>query len=292
MMVFSSIANLIEICEKQNKKISQIMIEAEMEKRNLSKEKVIEEMEHSLLVMERAIELGISQDIKSRSGLIGGDAKKLKKYLDSNNFLSGTTILEAVCKSLATSEVNATMGVVVASPTAGAVGILPGTIFATANKLKSSKSEMINALFTAGAIGLVIANNAFISGAAGGCQAEIGSATAMATAAIVELSGGSPKESGDGLAIALKNMLGLTCDPVAGLVEVPCVKRNAIGAANAMIAADMALAGISSVIPPDEVIDSMYRIGCSMPTSLKETSLGGLAATSTAKKIEKELYGE
>lgn len=291
-MTFSSIENLISICEKQNKKISQVMIESEMKKRHLSKEVVFSEMEKSLLVMKRAIDYGIHQDTKSRSGLSGGDAKKLNKYFESGNYLSGSTILEAVCKSLATSEVNATMGVIVASPTAGAVGILPGTLFATANKLSSSKSEMVNALFTGGAIGLVIANNAFISGAAGGCQAEIGSATAMAAGALVELSGGTPKESGEAMAIALKNMLGLACDPVAGLVEVPCVKRNAIGAANAMIAADMALAGITSVIPPDEVIDSMYRIGCSMPTSLKETSMGGLATTPTAKKIEKEIYGE
>lgn len=291
-MIFSSITNLIDLCEKQNKKISQLMIEAEAVKRNLSIEKIVAEMEHNLNVMERAIELGLHQETKSRSGLIGGDAKKMWDYLNSEQYLSGPTILDAVCKSLATSEVNATMGVIVASPTAGAVGVLPGTIFATANKLNSSKVDMINALFTAGAVGLVIANNASISGAEGGCQAEIGSATAMAAAAIVELSGGTPKQSSEALAIALKNMLGLACDPVAGLVEVPCVKRNAIGASNAMIAADMALAGIRSAIPPDEVINSMYRIGCSMPSALKETSLGGLATTCTAKKIEKELYGE
>jgi len=291
-MKFTNVAELIALTKSEGKKISEIMIEAEMEQHNRTREDIIAQMERSLEVMQAAIEKGINEDVKSRSGLSGGDGKKLTQYLAEGNYLSGATILEAVSKSVATSEVNAAMGTIVATPTAGSVGILPGTIFATANKLNSSREEMVNALFSAGAIGLVIANNAFISGAAGGCQAEVGSAAAMAAAAIVEMAGGTPEQSANALSIALKNMLGLTCDPVAGLVEVPCVKRNALGAANAMIAADMALAGIGSIIPADEVIDTMYRVGRIMPVTLKETALGGLAATATAKRLEKIISGE
>ncbi|MFV9509914.1 L-serine ammonia-lyase, iron-sulfur-dependent, subunit alpha [Tepidibacillus sp. LV47] len=291
-MKFTSIEHLVELAEIQGKKISEIMIESEMEQYGRTREEIFEQMRNNLHVMKVAIEKGLQEEIRSRSGLSGGDGKKLAKYLENGSFLSGRTILEGVSMAVATSEVNASMGTIVATPTAGSVGILPGTIFATAKKLNSTEDDMVHALFTAGAIGLVIANNAFISGAAGGCQAEIGSATAMAAAAIVEMAGGTPTQAANALGIALKNMLGLTCDPVAGLVEVPCVKRNGMGAANAMIAADMALAGIKSIIPPDEVIETMYRIGCAMPMPLKETALGGLAATPTAKKIEVKIFGQ
>jgi len=290
-MRFSTIAELIELAESENKRISDIMIETEMEIDGREEEEIIEHMKAQLDVMKGAIKKGLTEDIKSRSGLSGGDGKKLAQYIEKNKFLSGRVILEAVSQAIATSEVNAAMGTVVATPTAGSVGILPGTIFATAKKLDSTEEDMIHALFTAGAIGLVIANNAFISGAAGGCQAEIGSATAMAAAAIVQMAGGTPTQSAHALGISLKNMLGLTCDPVAGLVEVPCVKRNAMGAANAMLAADMALAGITSIIPPDEVIEAMYKIGCAMPIPLKETALGGLADTPTARRLEIEILG-
>lgn len=273
-MKFTTIEQLVTLAEEQNKKISEIMVENEMETQDRTKEEIVEQMKNSLNVMREAIHKGLTEEIKSRSGLSGGDGKRLAEYLENGQILSGNTILEAVSKAVATSEVNASMGTIVATPTAGSVGILPGAVFATANKLNSSEEDMINALFNAGAIGIVIANNAFISGAAGGCQAEVGSAAAMAAAAIVEMAGGTPSQSAHALGIALKNMLGLTCDPVAGLVEVPCVKRNAMGAANAMIAADMALAGIKSVIPADEVIETMYRIGCALPMPLKETSLG------------------
>jgi len=291
-MKFTSIAELLEICEAENKKISEVMIEFEMETHNRSREEVFEQMRNSLFVMKDAIDKGLTEEIKSRSGLIGGDGKRLFEYIEAGNYLSGETILEAVSKSVATSEVNASMGTIVATPTAGSVGILPGTIFAAARKLNSSEDDMVNALFTAGAIGMVIANNAFISGAAGGCQAEVGSATSMAAAAVVEMAGGTPRQSAAALSISMKNMLGLACDPVAGLVEVPCVKRNAMGAAHAMVAADLALAGVVSVIPADEVIDTMYRIGLAMPISLKETAIGGLADTPTGRTLESKIFGE
>ncbi|MDF2536370.1 MAG: sdaAA, partial [Bacillales bacterium] len=204
----------------------------------------------------------------------------------------GNLILDAVSKAVATNEVNAAMGTICATPTAGSAGVVPGTLFAVKNTLNPTREQMVHFLFTAGAFGYIVANNASISGAAGGCQAEVGSASAMAAAAIVEMAGGTPEQSATAFAITLKNMLGLVCDPVAGLVEVPCVKRNAMGAANAMVAADMALAGIQSKIPCDEVIDAMHRIGQTMPSSLRETALGGLAQTKTALRLQKEIFGK
>ncbi|MFY0544495.1 L-serine ammonia-lyase, iron-sulfur-dependent, subunit alpha [Brevibacillus sp. H7] len=289
--MFRNVAELVELAESQGKKISQVMIEAEMEVSQRTREAIMTDMYNNLDVMEKAVQRGLTEDIRSHSGLTGGDAKKLQEYMKTKPFLSGPTLLNAVSMSIAVNEVNAAMGTIVATPTAGACGIVPGTLFAVSEKLNPTREEMVNYLFTAGAIGFCIANNAFISGAAGGCQAEVGSATAMAAAAIVEMAGGTPEQSAQAVAIALKNMLGLVCDPVAGLVEVPCVKRNAMGAAIATVAADMALAGIKSVVPTDEVIDAMYRIGCTMPTALKETAQGGLAATQTGRQIEAKIFG-
>ncbi|CAM3255375.1 MULTISPECIES: L-serine ammonia-lyase, iron-sulfur-dependent, subunit alpha [Brevibacillus] len=289
--MFRNVAELVELAESQGKKISQVMIEAEMEVSQRSRDEIMQQMYSNLDVMEKAVQRGLTEDIRSHSGLTGGDAKKLQEYMKNKPFLSGTTLLGAVSMSVAVNEVNAAMGTIVATPTAGACGIVPGTLFAVTEKLQPTREEMVNYLFTAGAIGYCIANNAFISGAAGGCQAEVGSATAMAAAAIVEMAGGTPEQSAQAVAIALKNMLGLVCDPVAGLVEVPCVKRNAMGAAIATVAADMALAGIKSVVPTDEVIEAMYRIGCAMPTALKETAQGGLAATQTGRQIEAKIFG-
>ncbi|MCF6095056.1 L-serine ammonia-lyase, iron-sulfur-dependent, subunit alpha [Microaerobacter geothermalis] len=289
--MFSTVKELIDICNTENKPIWQVMLEAEMEVSGRSEDQILEQMNRNLDIMEEAVNRGIHEDIKSHSGLTGGDAKKIRKYMEENRFLSGFTILDAVSKAVATNEVNSAMGTIVATPTAGSCGIVPGTLFAVAPKLNASRDQMVHFLFTAGAMGYIIANNAFISGATGGCQAEVGSATAMAASAIVEMAGGTPEQSADALSIAMKNLLGLVCDPIAGLVEVPCVKRNAMGAAIAMVAADMALAGIKSVIPADEVILAMYRIGCSMPNTLKETALGGLAATPTGRALETKIFG-
>lgn len=291
MASFKTIAELVELAESQNKKIAEVMIEQEVEATGRSKEEIIQQMEHAYDVMEKAVQRGIDEDVKSHSGLTGGDAKKLASYIQHGRVLSGKRILDAVSKAMATNEVNAAMGTICATPTAGAAGIVPGCLFAVAEELNVSKEERLHFLFTSGAIGYVIANNAFIAGATGGCQAETGSASAMAAAAIVEMAGGSPTQSAHAFSIALQNMLGLVCDPVAGLVEVPCVKRNAIGASTAMVAADMAMAGIEFIIPADEVIEAMYRIGRSMPHTLKETALGGLAATPTGKALETKIFG-
>lgn len=288
--MFRNVAELVELAVSQNKQISDIMIEQEMKVRNRSREEIMSMMERNLVVMEEAVEKGI-KGVKSHSGLTGGDAVLMQKYIEKGNFLSGQTILEAVSKAVATNEVNAAMGTICATPTAGSAGVVPGTLFAVKNKLNPTREEMVKFLFTSGAFGFVVANNASISGAAGGCQAEVGSAAGMAAAAIVEMAGGTPQQCAEAMAITLKNMLGLVCDPVAGLVEVPCVKRNAMGAANAMVAADMALAGITSRIPCDEVIEAMFRIGQSMPTALKETAQGGLAATPTGRALEAKIFG-
>ncbi|WP_077617781.1 L-serine ammonia-lyase, iron-sulfur-dependent, subunit alpha [Bacillus sinesaloumensis] len=288
--MFRNVAELVELATTKNMKIADVMIEQEVEVTGKSREVIITQMEKNLEVMEKAVERGLA-GVSSHSGLTGGDAVLLQEYIKKGNFLTGQTVLDAVSKAVATNEVNAAMGTICATPTAGSAGVVPGTLFAVKEKLNPTKEQMVQFLFTAGAFGFVVANNASISGAAGGCQAEVGSASGMAAAAIVEMAGGSPQQSAEAMAITLKNMLGLVCDPVAGLVEVPCVKRNAMGAANAMVAADMALAGITSRIPCDEVIDAMYRIGQTMPTALKETAQGGLAATPTGRALEAKIFG-
>ncbi|WP_342600656.1 L-serine ammonia-lyase, iron-sulfur-dependent, subunit alpha [Psychrobacillus sp. FSL H8-0483] len=289
-VLFHNVRELVERANEEKKLISEIMIEQEIMITGRSREEIMSQMDRNLTVMEEAVERGLN-GVRSTSGLTGGDAVLLQAYMKKGNTLSGELMLDAVSKAVATNEVNAAMGTICATPTAGSAGVVPGTLFAVKNKLNPTREQMIRYLFTAGAFGFVVANNASISGAAGGCQAEVGSAAGMAAAAIVEMAGGTPAQSSEAFAITLKNMLGLVCDPVAGLVEVPCVKRNAMGASNSLVAADMALAGVTSRIPCDEVIDAMYKIGQTMPTSLKETAQGGLAATPTGKWLEAKIFG-
>lgn len=289
-VLFQNVRELVERAQSEQKLISEIMIEQEMLMSGRTREEIMEQMDRNLTVMEEAVERGL-RGVQSVTGLTGGDAVLLQNYIASGNSLSGELLLDAVSKAVATNEVNAAMGTICATPTAGSAGVVPGTLFAVQHKLKPTREQMIRFLFTSGAFGFVVANNASISGAAGGCQAEVGSAAGMAAAAIVEMAGGTPQQCSEGFAITLKNMLGLVCDPVAGLVEVPCVKRNAMGAANALVAADMALAGITSRIPCDEVIGAMYRIGQTMSPNLKETARGGLAATPTGKALAAKIFG-
>ena len=289
-VLFRNVRELVERAENENKLLSEIMIEQEMGMSERTREEIFTQMERNLEVMDQAIERGL-KGVTSVTGLTGGDAVLMQKYIQSGKGLSGDFLLDAVSKAVATNEVNAAMGMICATPTAGSAGVVPGVLFAVKNKLNPTHEQMVRFLFTAAAFGFVVANNASISGAAGGCQAEVGSAAAMAAASIVEMAGGTPQQSAHAFSISLKNMLGLVCDPVAGLVEVPCVKRNAMGAANAMVAADMALAGIESRIPTDEVIDAMYRIGQTMPSALRETAQGGLAATPTGPWLEKRIFG-
>lgn len=288
--MFRTIEELIEIATSSKETISEVMIKQEMELKDRTREEIFREMEKNLVVMEEAVEKSL-KGVQSVTGLTGGDAVKLQKYIKEKSPLSGHLLLDAVSKAMGTNEVNAAMGVICATPTAGSAGTVPGALFAVKNQLHPTREQMIRFLFTSGAFGMVVANNAFISGAAGGCQAEVGSAGAMASAAIVEMAGGTPEQSAHAFAITLKNMLGLVCDPVAGLVEVPCVKRNAGGVSLAIVSADMALAGIKSRIPADEVIGAMYRIGRTMPTTLRETGEGGLADTPTGRFLREKIFG-
>ncbi|RLL47092.1 L-serine ammonia-lyase, iron-sulfur-dependent, subunit alpha [Oceanobacillus piezotolerans] len=288
--MFRTVAELVEIAENENILISEVMIRQEMDVKERTREDIFADMERNLQVMEKAIEDSL-KGVKSVTGLTGGDAVKIQEYMKEKTPLSGNLLLDAVSKAMGTNEVNAAMGTICATPTAGSAGVVPGTLFAVKNQLNPTREQMIRYLFTAGAFGFVVANNAFISGAAGGCQAEVGSAGAMASAAIVEMAGGTPQQSAEAFAMTLKNMLGLVCDPVAGLVEVPCVKRNAGGSALAIVSADMALAGVTSRIPCDEVIGAMYRIGKTMPSALRETGEGGLADTPTGRLLKEKIFG-
>lgn len=288
--MFRTVSELVNIAEKEGIAISEVMIRQEMDMKNVTRESIFDQMEKNLQVMERAIEDAL-EGVESVTGMTGGDAVLVQNYIKNHQTLSGDLLLDAVSKAMGTNEVNAAMGTVCATPTAGSAGCVPGTLFAVKNRLNPTREEMIRYLLTSGAFGFVVANNAFISGATGGCQAEVGSAGAMASAAIVEMAGGSPQQSSEAFAMTLKNMLGLVCDPVAGLVEVPCVKRNAGGSTLAIMSADLALAGVTSRIPCDEVIGAMYRIGRTMPSALRETGEGGLAATPEGKKMKERIFG-
>ena len=225
----------------------------------------------------------------SASGLVGKMGAQMEEYRQSKEPLCGPFVSKVIARALEMGESNACMKRIVAAPTAGACGVLPAVLVPLYEEERVSEDEVIHALYTAAGIGQVIASRAFIAGAAGGCQAEIGAASAMAAGALVFLQGGDEEQISHGAAMALKNLLGLVCDPVAGLVEVPCVKRNVIGAVNALSSADMALAGITSRIPPDQVIDAMKEVGESMHVSLRETGEGGVANTPEARKIKEKL---
>ncbi|WP_352420569.1 L-serine ammonia-lyase, iron-sulfur-dependent, subunit alpha [Proteiniborus sp.] len=283
---------LLELAKEYNAKISEIVIKRESELTGLSESELRKNMGTVLDVMINSAKKSIEEEVKSVGGIIGGDAKRVESYRKNGKTICGNTINKAMARAFSTSEVNAAMGRICASPTAGSSGIIPAAIITVAEELGLGEADMIDAMFTSAGVGTIIAQNATVSGAEGGCQAECGSAAAMAAAAIVEMAGGTPEMSLHAAAIALKNILGLICDPIAGLVEAPCAKRNASGVANAMISADLALAGVKSIVPFDEVVDAMYRVGKSLPMELRETALGGLATTETGKAINKRIFGE
>ena len=283
---------LLILSKERNTKLSQVVIENECKFSGLSQEDIREKMKMILDVMIRSSSLGLNKELKSISGLIGGDSKRINDYIIKENTICGSTINKAMARALSCSEVNASMGRICAAPTAGSCGIIPASIITVSEELNSSLDDIIDALFTSSGIGEIIAKNATVSGAEGGCQAECGSAAAMAAAAIVELKNGTPEMSLHAASIALKNVMGLVCDPIAGLVESPCAKRNASGAVNALISADMALAGVKSIIPFDEVVEAMYKVGKSLPYELRETALGGIAGTPTGIKIKEEIFGK
>ena len=290
--MFYTIEELVQQANQRfDGSIAKLMIATEIQMTGRSREEILLIMSKNLQVMKNSVVNGLT-DSKSISGLTGGDALKMDDYLKSGNTLSDSTILTAVRNAMSVNELNAKMGLVCATPTAGSAGCLPAVLSVAIEKLNLSEEKQLDFLFTAGAFGLVIGNNASISGAEGGCQAEVGSAAAMGAAALVMAAGGTAFEASQAVAFVVKNMLGLICDPVAGLVEVPCVKRNALGSSFALIAADMALAGIKSQIPVDEVIDAMYQVGSSLPAAFRETAEGGLAATPTGKRLSHKIFGQ
>ncbi len=291
--MYASIEELVSDATIKNLPIFELVIQAECNDMNVSRNDVWRKMKHNLDTMRLAVSRGAHGiGVHSKTGLTGGDAVKIKDYRKSHKTLSGDMIMSAVQSAIATNEVNAAMGVVCATPTAGSSGTLPGVLFTLEKRLGLDEEQMVRFLFTAGGFGMVIANNACIAGATGGCQAEVGSASGMGAAAAVEVAGGTPKQSANAMAIAISNLLGLVCDPIAGLVEVPCINRNAIGSSNALISADMALAGCESMIPADEVISAMDKVGKNMPESLRETGIGGLAGTPTGQEIRMRIFGK
>jgi len=291
-MRFANLEQLIRICEKEAITIGQLMVTEQAVETGKTDQHVIQQMTEYYEVMKEAVYKGIESEMQPRSGLTGGDAGRVHAYMQHGVPSLGEEACTAMAYALAVSEVNASMGRIIATPTAGSCGIIPGVFVSSQERFGWSDEHMVQGLFSAGAIGYVIANNSFVSGAEGGCQAEVGSAIGMAAGALVELRGGTPEQAVHAVGLALKNSLGLICDPVAGLVEIPCIVRNGFGAVTAMAAADMALAGIRSVIPSDEVIDVMLEVGSMMPEKHRETALGGLAQTPTGKRIMKELYGK
>lgn len=284
--MYHSIQDLIEQAQEQQKPLHRIVLENEMAFTDRTEPEIYDLLEQHLQVMSNSAHKALTQPQEMVAQLISGQAARQYAYQQP---LCGSYLNKLMAMALSGSEVNASMGCVCAAPTAGSCGILPAVLLATGEELGSSRRELLNALLVASGIGAVITKNATVSGAEGGCQAECGAAAAIAAAAAVTLAGGSPEACGHAVAIALINCMGLVCDPVAGMVQLPCSFRNASQAVNAVISADMALAGQTSVIPADEVIEAMYRVGRMLPEELRETSQGGIAASKTAREIAKQV---
>lgn len=286
MNIAKSGKELINICQKEQISLSEYAIRKEVEAKGVSREELFLQMKNTLNAMKESATLGREKKVYSLSGLIDGDAYRLQQYSNSGKSLMGSGIVTAMAMAMSSSEVNGSMGKIVACPTAGSCGILPAVILSAGELLNKTDDELITGLFAASAIGMIIGMNATFSGAEGGCQAECGSAAAMASGAVVELMGGTPEMSLDAAAIIFKNVLGLVCDPVAGLVEIPCAKRNVSGAINALCTADLVMAGVNSKIPFDDALSAMYKVGLGMPAELRETALGGVAITETGLKLK------
>lgn len=281
-MDFKKAAELLSLCKEYDKPISQIMMDRECEMTEKPLDEIRSRMAVSLQIMKDAIKEAINQPSQSMGGLIGGESRKLSDLQSSGKNIAGNLLSKAIAYSMGVLEVNASMGLIVAAPTAGSSGVIPGVLLALQEEYDFTDDQIIDALFTCSAIGYLAMLNATVAGAVGGCQAEIGVAAAMAAAAVVELMGGTPEQCTDAASTVLMNMLGLVCDPVGGLVEYPCQNRNASGASNAIVAAEISLAGIHQLIPLDEMMDIMYTVGKKLPAELRETALGGCALSPSA----------
>lgn len=292
MLKYESVQELVEEAGRRQIPISRLVLEDQAEAMDISTQELFEKMELDFMIMKQSAEEGAKKEQRSMSGLTGGEGYRMQSYVSSTNGgLCGPFLGNAVARALSVAGCNASMGRIVAAPTAGSCGILPGCLISMEEDAGYPEKDVVMAMFTAGAFGMVIAARASIAGAEGGCQAECGSAAAMAAAALVELKGGTPAQCADACAIAVANQLGLACDPVAGLVEIPCIRRNASGVMIAFSSADMALAGIRSEIPADECLDAMRSVGDEMPVSVKETAGGGLAATPTGRRLKEQVFG-
>lgn len=287
-MALDSMQEIFEKAAAEQIPFWKVVLETDVEQRQVTEEQSMEKMGLTWQAMLESVTTYQGEE-RSRSGLVGGDGAKMRRYAESGGGLCGAYLREVVATALSVGESNACMRKIVAAPTAGACGVLPAVLVPLYQAGMVSEEQIIQALYTASGIGAVIGYRACIAGAAGGCQAEIGTASAMAAGALASIQGGTAAQIGHAVAMALKNLLGLVCDPVAGLVEVPCVKRNVVGAVNAVSCADMAMAGIESRIPVDEVIDCMGEVGRRIPVELRETALGGLAATPTGKAVKERM---
>ncbi|SEL19797.1 L-serine dehydratase [Butyrivibrio sp. ob235] len=293
MLKYESISDLVTAANARNIKLSQLALEDQAESMGITELELYEKMEINFDVMKRSVQEGMKKDLKSTSGLTGGEGYIMNEYAGKNDGgLCGTNMSKAIARALSVAGCNASMGRIVAAPTAGSCGILPGALVSLYEDRGFDEKDIVMSMFTAGAIGMVVANRASIAGAEGGCQAECGSAAAMTAAALVELMGGTPAQCADACAMAISNQMGLVCDPVAGLVEIPCIKRNVSGLMIAFSCADMALAGIKAHIPADECLDAMKEVGDVMSTTLKETAAGGLATTPTGIKLKEMVFSD
>ncbi|SET70679.1 L-serine dehydratase [[Clostridium] aminophilum] len=292
MINYDSILELVNLANDAGKKISEICLADQAKTLGKTEDEVYATMEKSFDVMMESAKWGAAPGRVSTSGLTGGEGYSMTQYAGTGKSIMGGFMSRAVATALCVSNTNAAMGRIVATPTAGSCGILPGCLIPMYLDKKAEKRDIVMSIFTAAAFGMVIAKNACIAGAQGGCQAECGSASGMAAAALVELMGGTPQQCADALGVAIVNQMGLVCDPVAGLVEIPCIKRNASGVAIACSSADMILSGIDLKIPVDECIDAMREVGDSMSSDLKETANGGLASTPTGKLLREKVFGK
>ncbi len=288
-MDFISGEELLHLCRAQKCDISEIMIRREVSETGDTRAHILKRMQDAYLIMKKAAKEPLEREVRSMGGLIGGEAMKLHHYHENGLSLCGTVVSLAITYAMAVLEVNASMGLIVAAPTAGASGVVPGVLLALQEMNQLSDECVTNSLFTAGAVGYLFMRNASVSGAEAGCQAEVGVASAMAASAAVSLMKGTPEQSLQAASIATANLLGLVCDPIAGLVESPCQSRNAMGAGNALICAELALSGVSQLIPFDEMVETMYQVGGKIPSELRETAKGGCAACETGIKIRSDL---
>ena len=281
-MDFRNGSELLELCRQGDCLISQVMRRRECELGEVAPDRVEARMARALEIMRESATQPLKNPVRSMGGLIGGEAKRLAAHAAKKKSLCGPVLQRAITYAMGVLEVNASMGLIVAAPTAGSSGVVPGLLLALQEEYRISDERLLDGLFNAGAVGYLAMRNATVAGAVGGCQAEVGVAAAMAASAAVELMGGTPQQSLDAASTVMMNMLGLVCDPVGGLVEYPCQSRNAAGVANALVAAEMALSGVPQLIPFDEMLEAMYRVGRRLPAELRETALGGCATTPSA----------